>query len=860
MKNTSVLIVIILLSMQTISQTVWLNPYPSGYINTKIHFENENDGFLLNQNGDFYKTSNSGNSWNFSATFKGAYSFSIKDSTGIIPTLGGDIYITTDNGRSWEKKLQNFGVLDNHFAEIISKDTLLILKINYGASKYELYRSDNRGNTWQLINNNIPLANRKFDFVNSKIGYSTASDGIYKTADGGISWQKIYSISSSAGFTSIKFYNSLVGFVQREIFGMLRTTDGGITWEQKSTPQDRLNDIFFIDQTNAFAVGELGVVYKTADGGSTWTYISPNPRIYANDLYTLYFFNSSKGIVAGHRGQIYYTSDGGSSWRQQSPTYTNVTSVSFPAKDTGYFTTWNNIFKTTDKGKTWDSLSLEVGFTNYSRFEHSFFKTKDSGLVTASLPARIYRTVDGGQTWTLLNIAPYSYETISDLVFVNNEIGYASLRNGNSSYGLFKTTDGGLTWNEIGSYQNFYKLQFLNENLGYATGYDKIFRTVNGGVTWTTINIPSINGVRSVHFLNAKTGFITGDIGYLYRTVDSGKTWIAPIQNNYSYPDYRNIRFYNQKVGYLTDDEGRFYKTIDGGITWNKAGETAFYECNSIYFRADTSIILGGIYGTLVSSNIPEYRIDSVSITLKPCSITFNCNISSALIGVDSSFLEYGNGNFLQSSAVSTSQVIDTAIKYSISIQNLLADSTYKLRLKIYSKNNFYYSDTINFIPPKAPPPVITKVNDTLYSSYTDYNQWYFNGNLINGATLQYIKPTNSGIYNVTSINNGCITHRSSDFNYIFTSDNFLLYNRQNITFFPNPINQGVINIKIPEGALKLFHFKLLDLRGRALLNQILYPGINIVNLTSISNGVYFIEVIDSLNKIRFTNKIIKRS
>jgi photosystem II stability/assembly factor-like uncharacterized protein len=336
MKNISIALVITLLSMGTKSQTKWMNPYPSGYINTKIYFNNESNGFLLNQNGDFYLTINSGNSWEFVSNFRGANTFSINDSIGIIPTLGGDIYVSKDNGRNWEKNSQNFGTLDNRFAEIINKDTLIIFKINYGASKYELYRSNNRGNTWQLINNNIPFTNRKFDFVTSQIGYSTAADGIYKTSDGGISWQKKYSISSSAGFTCIKFYDSLVGFVYREIFGMLRTTDGGVTWEQKSTPSDRINDIFFVDQTTAFAVGDLGVVYKTTDGGNIWTYVSPTPRIYANDFYTLYFFNSNKGVVAGHRGRICFTSDGGISWRQQSPTHTDVTSVAFPTRDTGY--------------------------------------------------------------------------------------------------------------------------------------------------------------------------------------------------------------------------------------------------------------------------------------------------------------------------------------------------------------------------------------------------------------------------------------------------------------------------------------------------------------------------------------------
>ena len=89
----------------------------------------------------------------------------------------------------------------------------------------------------------------------------------------------------------------------------------------------------------------------------------------------------------------------------------------------------------------------------------------------------------------------------------------------------------------------------------------------------------------------------------LKMTIDSGLSCTnINVTIPVGQPDFSAINFYDQRIGYITDDEGRYYKTIDSGYHWKQNGTTAFYECRSILFRPDTTVLFAGMYGTIASS------------------------------------------------------------------------------------------------------------------------------------------------------------------------------------------------------------------------------------------------------------------
>jgi len=65
-------------------------------------------------------------------------------------------------------------------------------------------------------------------------------------------------------------------------------------------------------------------------------------------------------------------------------------------------------------------------------------------------------------------------------------IGY-----GNYDNDVYKTTDGGVTWNLV-STSNVYELSFPSDNIGYGNYDNDVYKTTNGGVTWNLVSTSNV--------------------------------------------------------------------------------------------------------------------------------------------------------------------------------------------------------------------------------------------------------------------------------------------------------------------------------------------------------------------------------
>ncbi len=837
------------------AQQKWLNPTPAGWINTKIHFVNNHTGYLMNRNGELFASSDTGNTWHDHGHFPGAQFFQIKGSTGIIPCLDSSIYLSADSGTTWLKSKSSPGNgLYNNWCDIVGRDTLFVLKYinNFVLS---LHKSVDRGETWQLINDNInQFYFNSIDFITSKTGFALKPDGIFKTSDGGISWQELYNVTTSANVTCLKFYDTLTGLAYRESYGILRTTDGGVSWVLSNQVADDINDIFYVDADTVYASGDDGVVYKSVDGGTNWAWVGPSGRIDAYDLYSQYFFDGNHGMVTGHRGRLLRTRNGGESWEWYSPTYIDVTGISFVGATTGYASTWNNLYKTTDSGKTWTELTLSATGFN-TRFEHCRFTADDTGFVTTTFPARVHRTVDGGQNWTTYTFAtPGTYDNISSMSFYHKDSGYISLRGGSTS--LHKTTNGGNSWQPIENLQNLNLLYFINDTFGYATVYDRIYRTANGGLNWTAIAPPVDRPYKAIWFTSASKGFAIADGGQLQMTLDSGYHWNNIFLDPFTLPDFSAIAFYNDKIGYITDDEGRYYKTIDSGYHWKQNGTVAFYECPSILFWPDSTVLFAGMYGSIVSRSIAEYSIDSIQVIPAACGAELRARISAFLSPVDSVWFEYGKHGYTAIATGNPVRVADTSLRIVSHIIGLDPDSLYHFRVRLLFKGKYYYSTDFVFVPKKAVAPVITASGNILSSSATSGNQWYLNGVIIAGATGQQHTATTSGAYTVTAVENECPTPISSVYNLTITGLPDVDQADNEIRIFPNPVHSGELTIMISNN--RNLSIQVLDISGRLVLQQTLQNGNNKILVQHLPAGIYVLVVSDARSFKKFQRKILK--
>ena len=227
-------------------------------------------------------------------------------------------------------------------------------------------------------------------------------------------------------------------------------------------------------------------------------------------------------------GGVWKTKDGGESWQNVSDGFFNTSSVGaigVSASDPnvvyvgmgeapvrGVTTSHGDgVYKSTDGGKTWSHLGLE-NTRHISRVQvhpdnpNVVFVAAQGSPYGANEERGIYRTEDGGQTWEkVLHIDEDTGASDMSMDMTNPRVIYAAfwdhrrypwkIRSGGPGSSIWKTTDGGDNWEK------------LTEGLPDLMG--KI-----------GVSVSQANNSRVFAIVEAK-----GDEGGLYRSDDAGKTW-----------------------------------------------------------------------------------------------------------------------------------------------------------------------------------------------------------------------------------------------------------------------------------------------------------------------------------------------
>jgi len=250
------------------------------------------------------------------------------------------------------------------------------------------------------------------------------------------------------------------------------------------------------------------------------------------------------------------------------------------------------IFESDNAGKTWKQNCFDIlnagGFSNFYCFNH------------LKIYSGNYRTYNGGNSWQQVGFNGVP------MYFFNNQVGIYVI--GSS---IYKTTDGGMTAKLVfdhTSYEGFNFIQFLNSEIGYASGgtsFDSynsgiMVKTTDGGNTWQTLP-QKFKSIIGMSFVTADIGYIIinlheGDVFWTYKsgaellkTTDGGDTWISI--NNRLYEDFNMIPFQcyfeDEKHGFLCGGS-RIVYTVDGGKTWKQEYDnpSSDYALNKMIFTS----------------------------------------------------------------------------------------------------------------------------------------------------------------------------------------------------------------------------------------------------------------------------------
>ncbi|MDB5733363.1 MAG: hypothetical protein JWQ03_3258 [Variovorax sp.] len=849
------LTVLFLLAISVLqAQYTWSNPQPSGFRNTKVGFATTSIGFIINNDGDLMKTADAGANWNVQQNFSGCDVLEVKDSLLLVAGADSVLYRSADRGLTWQPFIvpQTFRV---DGIQALNRDTVYALGRTPGTGATQLHRSADGGRTWQVINNTFAF--KGLHFVDSGLGYATTFGGIYKSVDGGISWQKIYNQPSGNPLTVIRFFSRTLGFVYQDLGNVLKTVDGGTTWTPVLSPLDRVVDMAFNGLGSMFLVGNHGIIYRSTDGGATWN-LKPYHLADGYTIYSVCLLSPTTGFFVGLRGQILKTVDGGDTYTAYSPTYTDVRPLAFPTPAIGYAGTWSELFKTVDTGRSWQKLPFTIA--QDSRWQYLHFFSADTGIALCENPVKGFKTTDGGQTWTTLSF-PLSFIDNIEGFFVTGNTVYLGLM-GTRNYSL-RSIDRGATWRIMGATDNTHNHNyfFTDEKTGWSTAGPYLYKTVDSAKTWSLpVFTGNSNGqtLNTIWFTTPATGFVMGSSAFASATIDSGKTWtsFAVSDGNISVNEIFTLRFFNKNVGFFSSANGGLFRTTDGGKTWSPQ-KSAPWDSRTLVTTADTTMFIGGDAGIILKKDLREANVDSFRVVADAtCGAKLSSKITAVLSTVDSIRYEYGLRNFSAAIAATPSTVRDSAIWAEATLSGLMKDSVYTVRIKYLHRNAYRYSATFTFRALNGlPKPAISFNGSLLSSSATAGNQWFLNGVAINGASNSTYSPVAQGQYTVQQTINGCISPVSNSFSYVATTINDPALAAL-LTILPNPVNTTVwVKLRTP----KRLELTLLDAWGRRLALQSISANATPLDLQAYGPGVYFLLVEEPATHKTTTVKLLKR-
>jgi photosystem II stability/assembly factor-like uncharacterized protein len=375
---------------------------------------------------------------------------------------------------------------------------------------------------------------------------SNQGDGVFKTSDGGATWE-LTSLHS-------RFMRALAVAPSdsRMVYGgalenFYVSTDGGATWEIRERGlADRRIGAVAVDPVDAGTVyaGTLGRgVYRSTDAGLHWT--PAHQGMGMIQVNAIVGDPASPGtLYAGTAHGVYLTTDGGASWQPM----------------------------TTGMGRQ-NVVSLVMGSAHHGRL---FAGTSSSGA---------YRSDDGGSHWTPVN-AGLTDDTVGALALdpTDDDVVYAG-----TGDGLFKTGDAGASWHERdrgASNSDVWSVAAAGTGRGvlYAGTRDQrgVFRSTSGGRFWRQASdgLPEGVFVQNLAVDPADPDTIYAATSYqgVFKTTNGGRSWAllgaAPLgADHLAMAPSDPLTLYG-----LFDDE--VWRTTDGGDSWTdvSAGLPAGYQ------------------------------------------------------------------------------------------------------------------------------------------------------------------------------------------------------------------------------------------------------------------------------------------
>ena len=826
MKSTFTFLLLVLISFLGFSQT-WVrqNPYAELSQMHSIDFEGKY-GIAVGADAKIFTTINSGAAWVQRTPTTTARvleaAMVVPGTMGQMMLAGGDsiLILTRDGGETWSTVYVE--IPNIYKIQMLPNNNIMALGKDFG-----VYSIDN-GYTWQPFN--MPgfgvTAGHFVSIAEGWVGYGSFDNAqVWYTKNGGFDWEILDPFKHPV-ISSIEMLNDMVGFMAARDF-VYKTIDGGLTWNPlNDISAHHIHDMFVVDEDKLWAAQDNGSIYFSTDGGSEWEERNPN---IINGNRTLGIWADAVGKVwaVGKYQTILYSPNFGQDWTDQLPA----------AKQTLFAPDFNNAFtgmvggsdgailKTENSGATWELIQLARG-------EHfiGLSMINDSVAVAASTSGNIMRTTDFGITWNIIGELPGEP---TDLVVLNDQIMIVPNELGD----IYKTDNGGANWRLVydGS-QRLESVHFFNMEFGWAAGaLGRVLISKDSGESWTIEHSEFDVELSDIHFPTNLEGWAVASSfsDSIWHSVDGGVTWEKiglPLKTF-----WRGVSFMDRDTGWIVGgsvDNGVIYRTNTRGQSWF-LDHTSPDPFMGIYSIPDSETAWAvGFGGNIMkfSSCASPPRLLDVRGNLEPCAgDTINYVVEFDDVDVftwsfPSDWFVLGNTNTASIHFIAGSSPGQVTIQGS----DACGDTTDLLSVDV---------------APVTPPDVhITEDNGSLVANVSGgIFQWLLNGEVIPGATHETYHPVVNGTYQLhfTTFTSGCETY-SNVFKFGLIPTVFI--DDAQIIAFPNPANDRVvITLKdgdpLPEGA----EIIITNMDGKIM--QVGSSGRNQLDVSQIPPGIYSLHV-----------------
>jgi hypothetical protein len=251
-------------------------------------------------------------------------------------------------------------------------------------------------------------------------------------------------------------------------------------------------------------------------------------------------------------------------------TFQKEAGIDVPDENNRYRIENDTLSVTYDNGHSWTEVPARVGQLFEGDYNASQSELlEDSYIITPERTAfivgglqniKVLQSTDQGETWDEAQVpSPFQAIRMRIIDFVSKEVGFLILTGDRTmsweANRIFKTEDGGETWQELGSVDTERQLTsagFIDEDLGFMSfgsitindnpPVPDLYRTTDGGETWSQVEVPipaeyeGIFTIAEVPTFDGSQGTLLvnqgpegdyqgGNVMARFVSVDEGETW-----------------------------------------------------------------------------------------------------------------------------------------------------------------------------------------------------------------------------------------------------------------------------------------------------------------------------------------------